>query len=430
MKYTDYVDLNYKPARSDIICEFYIEPTRGVKPKEAAGAVASESSVGTWTEVTKAPERIDKLAAKVFYMKRDNKKGYYIKIAYPYVLFEDNNIPQILSSIAGNIFGMKIVDNLKLLDIEFPELLIRAFRGPLYGINGVRRLLKIKHRPLLGTIVKPKIGLNEKEHAQVTYNAWIGGCDIVKDDENLTNQSFNKFLSRVVETLKVRDKAEEMTGERKMYMPNITAETKEMLRRAKFVKKHGGEYVMVDIVSCGWSALQTLREENENLKLVLHAHRAGYAALTRNPKHGISMLVIAKLSRLIGLDQLHIGTIVGKMATPKKEVIDLDQEAEEKMILDHRLDSRHMLEQRWGHIKPMFAVCSGGLHPGHVPYLIKHISKNIIIQMGGGIHGHPLGTLAGAKAARQALEAVMEGKKLREYAKTHMELKKALEFFD
>ncbi len=420
MKYTDYVDLHYKPKKTDLVCFFYMEPARGVKIKKAAGAVASESSIGTWTEVTKAPKRIDKLAAKVFSIHKN-----YVKIAYPSVLFESSNVPQILSSIAGNIFGMKIIKNLKLLDIELPENIIKAYIGPRFGIHGIRKILGIKNRPLLGTIIKPKLGLNEKEHAQVAYHAWIGGCDIVKDDENLSSQPFNKFLKRVSLTLKARDFAEEFTGEKKVYMPNITAETKEMLRRARFVERHGGRYVMVDIISCGWSALQTLREVNQELKLVLHAHRAGYAAFSRNPKHGISMLVVAKLARLIGIDQIHIGTIIGKMATPKREVVDLDQEMEKSFVGK----SEHLLEQRWYHIKPVFAVCSGGLHPGHVPYLVKQLGKNIIIQMGGGIHGHPLGTYAGAKAARQALLAVKEGKNLKEYAKEHLELKKALEFF-
>jgi ribulose-bisphosphate carboxylase large chain len=423
MKYTDYVNLKYRPKRSDIICSFYVEPARGVNIKKASGAVASESSVGTWTDVTQAPKRIDKLAAKVFSI-----RGNYIKIAYPCVLFETSNVPQILSSIAGNIFGMKIVKNLKLLDIEFPENIIKAYRGPRFGVKGVRKILGVKRRPLLGTIIKPKLGLNEKEHARMAYNAWIGGCDIVKDDENLSSQSFNKFLKRVSLTLKARELAEKITGEKKVYMPNVTSETKEMLRRARFVKRHHGRYVMVDIITCGWSALQTLREENQDLKLVLHAHRAGYAAMTRDPKHGMTMLVIAKLCRLIGLDQLHIGTIVGKMATPKREVVDVDQEMEKKVITQK--PETHILEQRWYHIKSVFAVCSGGLHPGHIPYLVKQLGKNIIIQMGGGIHGHPFGTFAGAKAARQAISAVMEGKSLKEYSKKHLELRKALEFFE
>jgi len=404
MKYIDYVRLNYKPSKQDLICEFYIEPNR-CSMKEAAGAVASESSIGTWTEITTAPPRIEKLAAKVFSI-----KGNYAKIAYPLELFEKGNMPQILSSVAGNIFGMKAVKNLKLIDIHFPEQIVKSFSGPLYGINGIRALLKVKNRPLVGTIIKPKLGLNEKEHAKVAYNAWLGGCDIVKDDENLSSMPFNNFEDRVLETLKMRDLAEEKTGEKKIYMPNITAETQEMIRRARFVKSMGGEYVMVDIVSCGWSALQTLREENQKLKLVIHAHRAGYAALSRNPKHGISMLVIAKIARLIGVDQLHIGTIIGKMDTPEREVLAINKAITEKQFGKN----------------PVFAVCSGGLQPGHIPYLVKALGKNIILQFGGGIHGHPLGTRAGSKAARDAVDATVQGVSLEKAAKKSPELAMAL----
>ena len=127
----------------------------------------------------------------------------------------------------------------------------------------------MKSRPLVGTIVKPKLGLNEKEHAGVAYDAWVGGLDIVKDDENLSSQSFNRFEKRVRATLRMRDRAEKETGERKMYMPNITAETGDMLGRAEFVKENGGEYAMVDIITIGWSGLQTVRNRNEELGLVL-----------------------------------------------------------------------------------------------------------------------------------------------------------------
>jgi len=171
--------------------------------------------------------------------------------------------------------------------------------------------------------------------------------------------------------------------------------------------------------------LQTLCKENEKFGLVIHAHRAGHAAFTRNPKHGISMLVIAKLARLIGVDQLHIGTVVGKMEGPKKEVVALDQEMEKEIIKGKRL----VLSEKWYHIKPVFAVCSGGLHPGHVPSLVRMLGKDIIIQMGGGIHAHPQGTIAGATAARRAIEATMKGIPLREYAAKYKELQEALKKF-
>ncbi len=329
-------------------------------------------------------------------------------------------MPQILSSIAGNIFGMKCIRNIKLLDMQFPKNIVNSFHGPKYGIGGIRKLVRVKDRPLVGTIIKPKVGLDAKRHAEVAYQSWIGGIDIVKDDENLTNQKFNRFEKRLKLTLRKRDKAEKETGERKMYMINITAETREMLRRAELAQEYGNEYAMVDIITSGWSALQTLR--NQNFDLVLHAHRAGYAALSRNKRHGISMLVIAKIARLIGLDQLHIGTIVGKMDTPSQEVVSIDQEIEWNIIRKHS----HVLEQDWFGFKPMFAVCSGGLHPAHIPYLVKALGKNIIMQFGGGLHGHPSGTLAGARAVRQALDAVMEGKRLRDYATTHKELREAI----
>ncbi|MEM4703218.1 MAG: type III ribulose-bisphosphate carboxylase [Candidatus Pacearchaeota archaeon] len=418
MKYIDYVDTGYKPSKEDVICEFYIEPYR-CSMKEAAGAVASESSIGTWTEVTTMHSGIEKLAAKVFSIKKN-----FIKIAYPIELFEPGNMPQILSSIAGNIFGMKLVKNLRLEDVHFPKKLVNSFYGPKYGIEGIRKLLHVKKRPLIGTIVKPKVGLNEEQHARVAYNAWLGGCDIVKDDENLSSLSFNKFEKRVLITLKARDTAERMTGERKIYMPNVTADLREMLDRAEFVKRVGGEYVMVDILTLGWSALQTLREFNEELKLVLHAHRAGHAAITRNKKHGISMLVIGKICRLIGLDQLHIGTVIGKMEGPQEEVIHIDQEIEKKLI---KKDQKgHVLEQKWFSKKPVLAVCSGGLHPRHVPFLIKNLGRNIVMQFGGGIHGHIRGTTSGARAVRQAVDAVMKNKTLEEYSKEHRELYEAL----
>ena len=412
-----YVQLDYKPVKNDLVCEFYIEPARGYTKENAAESVASESSVGTWTDIVTMKPGIMKIAAKVFEI-----KGDCIKIAYPSELFEPGNMPQILSSIAGNIFGMKALENLRLESIHWPQNLMRSFRGPIFGIPGVRNLLRVKKRPLTGTIVKPKVGLDEKEHANSAYEAWSGGIDIVKDDENLSNMGFNKFEKRVTETLKMRDVAERETGERKMYMPNVTAETMEMVKRAKFVKEQGGEYAMVDIVTTGWSGLQTLREENEDLKLVLHAHRAGHAAFTRNKKHGISMMVVAEAARLIGVDQIHIGTVVGKMEGKKQDTIDIGEEIEHKIIREHG----HVLSDNWGDIKPVFAVCSGGLHPRLVPKLVRILGKDIIIQAGGGVWGHPHGGKSGAKAIRQAVDACMQGIDLNECAKNNDELRLAL----
>ena len=421
-KKLEFVNLNYHP-KDDLICLFKIIPNR-MSLKEAANTVALESSTGTWTDVEKGKlDYVEKLRAKVFSIK-DNG---HIKIAYPQELFEYDNVPNILSSIAGNIFGMKAVRAIRLEDFSFPKSILRAFKGPRYGIDGIRKMMKIKSRPLVGTIIKPKLGLNTEHHAESAYESWMGGCDIVKDDENLASQKFNLFEKRLVKTLEMADKAEQETGEKKAYLVNVTAETKEMIKRAQLAEKMGNKYVMIDILTAGWAAVQTLREAN--FKMAIHAHRAMHAALDRNPNHGMAMMVIADFARLIGVDQIHIGTGIGKLEGNIKYIEEINEEIEHKNIKE----AKDRLEQKWEKIKPVLSVSSGGLHPGHVPFLIKHLGKDLIIQVGGGIHAHPLGTIAGAKAMRQAVDAVMKKIDLKDYAEDHKELKLAIEkwgYFD
>jgi ribulose-bisphosphate carboxylase large chain len=402
LKYIDFVDQSYKPKATDLLCDFYVE-TDELSLKEAAGGVAAESSVGTWTELTTIKPYVEKLAARVF-----DIKGNDIRVAYPRDLFELGNMPNILSSVAGNVFGLRALKNLRLNDINLPQELIQSFKGPKFGIEGIRKLLRVKDRPFVGTIIKPKLGLKTKDHSKVAYDAWVGGCDVVKDDENLSSQLFNPFDERVVKTLEMRDRAEQETGEKKVYMINITSETEEMLKRAQFVKDNGGRYLMIDILTCGFSALQTIREQD--FGLVIHAHRAGHAAFTKNPKHGISMKVIAKVARVIGVDQLHVGTVVGKMSETQEEVLENCQALKTEM---------------YG-IKDVLPVASGGLYPGLVPALMDFFGNDFVIQAGGGIHGHTKGTVAGAKAMRQAVNAVLCGDSLKEYAESHEELQTAL----
>jgi len=414
MKPSEFINLKYKPKSNDLICLFRIEPNK-ISLKDAAANVALESSVGTWTEVKEA-DHVNKLAAKVFSI-----KGKNVKIAYPSELFEKGNAPNILSSIAGNIFGMKVVRNLRLEDIKIPKQILNSFQGPKYGISGIRKMLNIKKRPLIGTIIKPKLGLKTKDHARVAFESWKGGCDLVKDDENLSSQSFNKFEERLARSLEKANQAEEQTGEKKAYLINITAETKEMMKRAQLVEDLGGKYVMLDIVTAGFSALQTLREAD--FKLAIHAHRAMHAAFTRNQKHGISMMVLADIARLIGVDQLHIGTAIGKLEGDIKLVSELNEEIERKTVKE----TKNRLSQDWGKIKPVLSVSSGGLHPGHIPFLIKHLGNDLVLQFGGGLHGHKLGTGAGARAIRQSLDATMRNIPLKKYAENHSELRIALE---
>ena len=397
---------------------FKIKPTSGFPIEKVATRVAAESSNGTWT-VLKIPDHIRALSAKVYEINNS-----YVKIAYPNDLFEEGNMPQILSSIAGNIFGMKALEGLRLVDVKWPKNLINSFKGPQYGIKGIRELLNVENRPITATVPKPKVGYYAEEHAQHGYEIWTGGVDLLKDDENLSNQKFNRFEKRLDLSMKMRDKAENETGERKSYLINITAEVDEMKRRAKLVKDFNNEFVMIDILTIGWAAVQTVREECGKLGLAIHAHRAFHAAFDRNPNHGMSMKVLAEIARIQGVDQLHIGGL-GKLAGDKIEVLN-----NYKKIAQNSNDADlEVLAQDWYGTKRVLSVCSGGVHPGIIHRLMELLSKDIAVQVGGGVLGHPGGTQSGAKALRQAINAYMNNISVNEYAKSHSELKQALDLW-
>jgi ribulose-bisphosphate carboxylase large chain len=423
--YEDFIHLNYRPTKHDVVACFRVKVPKWSTKKRAWGAVASESSVGTWSAIdTTKYKYVNSVAGKVFEAKQD-----WIKIAYPESHFEGGNLSQILASIAGNVFGMKAVESLRLEDIQFTEQIIKSFNGPKFGRDGIRKFMHVKERPIMLSVAKPKVGMTTAEHTEVGRQIWEGGLDLLKDDENLTNQFFNPFERRVSACLKVRDRIEKQTGEKKSYLINITGPTvKEMEKRAKFIAHNGGEFAMIDIVTTGWAAVNSMRDICGDLGLALHAHRAMHGAMTRDKYQGISMNVIAKCARLIGVDILHIGTAnVGKLVGSKEEVLHIEEEVTaENVKPNHEM---HALDQRWYGTKSIFPCSSGGLHPLLVDKVMNKLGTNIMLQIGGGIHGHPSGSYAGAKAMREAVEAYMDGIPLKEAAKTSKELKQALDYW-
>ncbi|MFX0114364.1 MAG: ribulose-bisphosphate carboxylase large subunit, partial [Candidatus Hodarchaeota archaeon] len=390
----------------ELICRFLVKSKLPIET--AAEAVADESSVGTWTTVSPMESEIlENLGGKV--TKIEEEKNL-IEVAYPPDLFEPGNIAQLLSCIAGNIFGMKAVQRLRLVDSNIPPELLETFDGPELGVRGVQALLKMDTpRPLLGTIIKPKVGLDAKSHAEVAYTAYKGGIDFIKDDEILSDQKFCPFEDRVVATLEKIDQIREETGREKIYAPNVSASSDLMLKRAEFVREHGGACIMIDFMTTGFSSLQFIRKQN--LGLAIHGHRAMHASLDRIPDHGMSMMVLAKFARLGGVDLLHTGTVVGKMDGALFEIAKINQ----------------FLQADWMEHKPVMPVASGGLHPGLTPQLYELLGPNMLFNYGGGCHGHPDGTLSGAIALKQSLEASLQQIDLSEYAKDHQELAKAIE---
>jgi ribulose-bisphosphate carboxylase large chain len=417
-----YAEAYYKPDMEPgddfILVAFRIKARRDVDIIEAASAACAESSTGTWTEIDrKISERMPSYVYRV-----EDDMAY---VAYHPDLVERGSLSNILSSLAGNIFGMKAVDGIRIEDMRFPEKIINSFPGPAMGIQGVRDMLGVHDRPLTGSTIKPKLGLTAREHAKRCYETLRGGIDTVKDDENLGSQDFNLFDDRVKYTLDMVRKAEAETGEKKGYWCNVTAgDTEEMLRRAALIKEHGGRFVMIDFVVAGFTAVASLRKEIERMGgLALHGHRAMHAAYDRVPYHGVDYRVISKWARMAGLDHIHVGTGVGKLEGNRIELaerLEILREQNSKIV-----NGMHFA-QSWEKLKPVFPVASGGLHPGHIPALINIFGKEAIFAFGGGVHGHPRGSRAGAAAVRDAIEGVMAGKSLDHIAQGSENLKEAL----
>ncbi len=396
----------------DLIATYYFKPKAGVTPEYAAHAISEEQTTGTWTDISTVNEKtayVHAFDGEVLEVVPSGN-GFQTKLSFPYEIFEPGNIPQYLSVIAGNLFGLGKLDAVRLLDIDIPEGLDGT--GPKFGIEGVRKLCgtDITRRPHVGTIIKPKVGLTPKDTADVAYQAAIGGVDLIKDDETLTDQKFCPLMSRLEMVMEALEKAKEETGRQVLYALNVTTGGDRILEVASNAVKAGANMLMVDVLTSGFSAVQCLAA-NPSINVPIHVHRTMHGALTRNPEHGIAMLPIAKLVRVCGGDQLHTGTVSGKMGGKAAEI----------------LGDNAALTRPAGKLLPVFPVASGGLHPGKVNAEITTLGNEIVLQAGGGIHGHPDGTAAGACAMRQAVDAALLGISADEYAKTHIELRKALE---
>ncbi len=417
--YHDMIDFSYKPKDSDLVALFYYEKAEGLTDEDVIGRIASESSIGTWTTLETLDPKIYDMRARSYW-----RDGNFVKIAYPLELWEEGNMPQILSGVAGNVFGMKAVKKLRLVDISFPTELVKSWRGPNKGPKAFKDFLG-KEGPLTSCVPKPKIGMSVDKHVEVAYEVWTGGIDCIKDDENLTNQKFNRFKDRVEKMAIARDKAEAETGEKKDAFINVTAETKEMEKRAKLIYDHGFKYFMVDVVTTGNAAVQTMVNFSHDHDMAIHAHRAMHATFTKLPTHGVNMYLLAKIMRIIGVDNIHIGTVVGKLDSPKQDVIDMKN----MLLADNvRGEGTRFLDQNFARMNKTVPVASGGLHPAILPEVLNiYNTHEMALQVGGGIHGHPDGSHAGAIATIDAIEAWKEGISLEEKAKTSEPLRKALE---
>jgi ribulose-bisphosphate carboxylase large chain len=434
------VQLNYiapkgwqpkNPDKDYVISYIDIELAEGISQERFEDAVAScaaESSVGTWTEVSSGKHSGIKLAKKLKAIAYDlDPETKTFKIAYKKEIFEKGNMSGILASIVGNIEGMKMLRAFRLIDVRFPEDIVKSFSGPQFGIEGVRKSMQIERGPLLCTVPKPKLGRTAKQQAKlakILFTSASGEFQGIKDDENLTSLYFNTFEDRCKLVHAVRASIEKKSGKKKMYLCNTTHSNLDiMLNRAEMIKSMGGRWMMMDVVTTGFTAVQTVR--NHNPGLFIHAHRAMHGLLDRESGSGVydkggifnfsmSMVVIAKIMRLLGVDSLHGGAPLTKMENYG------EPKFVQQALQEHITPKTNMtLGQNWFGIKGVFHTASGGLHPGTVGESIKQLGEDLIIQSGGGVLGHPWGIESGVEAMVQARDIAMGRDDLKQWILAH-----------
>jgi 2,3-diketo-5-methylthiopentyl-1-phosphate enolase len=402
-----------------IVGTYMVSFPKHINIPKLAPALAIEQSTGTWVAVPgETPEVRKKHVAKVVgvYEIPDYEwvvpadvqdRNYVVQVAFPTVNIE-SQIPMLLTAVVGNI---SMAGRLKLLDMRFPEEFVAGFSGPKFGIPGVRKLLGVKGRPLLNNMIKPCTGYSCEVGTELFRQAALGGADIVKDDELLANMSFNTVRERVEAYMEAERQVYEETGEHTLYTVNVSDEIPKVFENAKRAVELGANAIMVNYLAVGFPVLRALAEDPQiDVPILGHMDLAG--AFYQSPYHGItSHIVLGKLPRLAGADIAVYPAPYGKASfLPEK----------------FQAVAKNLTFPLY-QLKPTFPMPSGGITPAMVPQVMQDLGPEIVIGTGGGIHAHPAGPVAGAKAFRQAIDATLQGRTLDTAAKEHEELRIALE---
>jgi 2,3-diketo-5-methylthiopentyl-1-phosphate enolase len=402
-----------------IIASYVIKRPKGQNVNYLSRFAAIEQSTGTWIRVPAETAEVRKHhVARVlgvyeipmyeYGIPKDIKeRTYFVQIGFPISNIKGMGIPMLLTSVIGNI---SITHGLKLVDLAFPKAWLEDFKGPKFGIDGLRKLLDIPERPLLNNMVKPCTGHTAEVAADLVYKAAVGGCDVVKDDELISNPAFNTLEDRITQVMEAVDRADAEKGEKTLYTINITTRFPDMFEYADKMIELGANALMINYLTTGFEALRQIAED-PSIKVPILGHMDFGGTFFGGIWTGMtSMLTFAKLPRICGADTVVIPAPYGKAE-----------------ILDERYEQNlKALRFPLMHIKPTLPMPSGGITAGMVEKCMKEAGKDILIGSGGGIHSHPDGPIAGAKAFRQAIDAVMQGKKLKQAAKEQKELGVAL----
>jgi ribulose-bisphosphate carboxylase large chain len=420
-----------------VLCAYIIKPKDGYDPLVTAAHFAAESSTGTNVEVSTTDDFTRRVDALVYELSPLKDGEYLMKIAYPNVLFDRNVIDgramivSFLTLTIGNNQGMSDVESSKMHDFYMPPSMVQIFDGPTRNIADLWRVLG---RPttdggmIVGTIIKPKLGLRPKQFADACHQFWLGG-DFIKNDEPQGNQVFAPLKETITLVADAMRRAQDTTGEAKLFSANITADDPfEMIKRGEMILEIFGNDAshvafLVDGYVGGPSAVTLSRRYFPDQ--FLHYHRAGHGAVTSpRSKRGYTAFVLSKMARLQGASGIHTGTMgFGKM----------EGEAADKAIafmLEQDAADGPYFRQEWQGVKSCTPIISGGMNALRLPGFFKNLGHGNVIQTsGGGAFGHKDGPIAGAKSLRQAYDAWKSGVDAVEYAKSHPELKGAFETF-
>ena len=321
------------------------------------------------------------------------------------------SLPSLLGTVAGNLYELQELSGIRLVDLELPRAFAQRYPGPAFGIEGTRKLAQVHGRPLIGTIVKPSIGLSTQALCKLVRDLATAGLDFIKDDELQADPLYAPFSERVAAVMPEIKRVADAAGKQAMYAFNITGDVEHMLRAHDLVKKHGGTCVMININNVGFAALAHVRRHCE---LPIHGHRANFGAMARHPLLGIGFTAYQKLCRLAGVDHLHVGGFNSKFYETNEEVAHSINDCLTPMFGDYRVMPVISSAQWAGSALPIYAATN---------------TVDVIHVAGGGIIAHPGGTAAGVLSMQQGWEAALAGATLDGYAKSHPELRAAIEKF-
>ena len=321
------------------------------------------------------------------------------------------NLPTLVATVAGNLFELSEFSGLKLLDLELPQAFSTVYSGPQFGIAGTRELVEVEGRPLIGTIVKPSVGLSPQQTAELANELAGAGIDFIKDDELMADPPHSPLSERVAAVMKVLNAHMDKTGKKVMYAFNISDSLDAMYRHHDTVQAAGGTCVMVSLNGVGLVGVEALRRRSA---LPIHGHRNGWGMLNRHPALGIEFTAYQKLWRLAGVDHLHVNGLQNKFFEANESVV-----RSIKACLEPLLGGYHLMP-----------VISSGQWGGQAPetYALTQ-TVDLMYLSGGGIMAHPGGPAAGCAAIRQAWEAAVNGVELVDYARDHEELRLSIEKF-